>query len=185
MTIARGGWRSRLRVSLKRSVQPRCRAVFLVKFVFWDIFTPYKSAWYKVPSCDFVASAGGNVSCDLIAYMWVCSMLQGSKSLCTNSSESIQQKMLTKHWISGDVVTVECEWSAIGDAGDSSNEIVLGGVHHAWQDQDSWARSFHAAGLSMLQLESHLDWLAGVANPSVGQASTDEVDWTWVLFLHC
>jgi len=85
------------------------------------------------------------------------------------------------------VVTVD---TATGDVGDSSYEDVLDSVSdwvwawlwppsiQVWQVQKFWASSIRSAGLSLLVLVLYTDRLARLTYWSVGQASTEEADWT-------
>jgi len=88
-------------------------------------------------------------------------------------------------------LSVDAELSAVGDAGAGVDEDVLDAVfewlcewrwatNRRWQVQEFRMSSFHSAGLRVLALASHIDWLATVTDSLLGQTSAEEADWTWV-----
>ena len=76
--------------------------------------------------------------------------------------------------------SVEAEWSATGDVGDSADENLLDAVFDVWQVHEFWESSIHCAGLSVFGLASLFDGLAAVANTSLDETSVEETDWRWV-----
>jgi len=93
------------------------------------------------------------------------------------------------------VVTVDdAEWSASGDAGDSTDEGVpdavserlwCNGRRHpsvqAWQVLYFWVASLHSAGLSLLILVLWSHWMASLTDWSLGETQAEEDDWMWVV----
>jgi len=51
---------------------------------------------------------------------------------------------------------------------------------HVWPIITSWTSSIQSASVSVLVLASDSDWLAAVANWSLGPTPAEEDDWTWV-----
>ena len=90
-----------------------------------------------------------------------------------------------------DVVVVDAEWSASGNVGDGADESVLDELCQSlwlwWrtQVQKFWMSRVPCTVLSLLWLASNTTWLAAVTKSSLGEASTQEEDWTWVVSLRC
>jgi len=103
----------------------------------------------------------------------------------------------TRLWLfqqRNDVVIIvdDAEWSASGDAGDSTDEDVPVAVSdwlwgrgwpsydYTWQIHPFWVSSLHSAGISELVLAQDADWMATVVYSSLGQTSAEKADWMWV-----